>query len=36
MTTAWRERRLRNVIVGITGAGGNAATGSSLRQPKRV
>jgi peptide/nickel transport system substrate-binding protein len=26
MTTAWRERKLKNVIVGITGAGGNAAT----------
>ena len=26
MTTAWREKKLKNVIVGITGAGGNAAT----------
>jgi peptide/nickel transport system substrate-binding protein len=26
MTTAWRERKLKNVLVGITGAGGNAAT----------
>jgi len=26
MTMAWRERKLKNVIVGITGAGGNAAT----------
>ena len=26
MTTAWRERKLKNVIVGIAGAGGNAAT----------
>jgi len=26
MTTAWRERKLKNVIVGITGAGNNAAT----------
>ena len=26
MTVAWRERKLKNVIVGITGAGGNAAT----------
>ena len=26
MTAAWRERKLKNVIVGITGAGGNAAT----------
>jgi peptide/nickel transport system substrate-binding protein len=26
MTTAWRERKLKNVIVGITAAGGNAAT----------
>src|SRR5215831_1695735 len=26
MTTAWRERKLKNVIIGITGAGGNAAT----------
>ena len=26
MSTAWRERKLKNVIVGITGAGGNAAT----------
>jgi peptide/nickel transport system substrate-binding protein len=26
MTSAWRERKLKNVIVGITGAGGNAAT----------
>jgi peptide/nickel transport system substrate-binding protein len=26
LTTAWRERKLKNVIVGITGAGGNAAT----------
>jgi peptide/nickel transport system substrate-binding protein len=26
MTTAWRERKLKNLIVGITGAGGNAAT----------
>jgi len=26
MTTASREKKLRNVIVGITGAGGNAAT----------
>jgi len=26
MATAWRERKLKNVIVGITGAGGNAAT----------
>jgi len=26
MTTAWRERKLKNVIVGITGAGGNAGT----------
>jgi peptide/nickel transport system substrate-binding protein len=26
MTAAWRDRKLKNVIVGITGAGGNAAT----------
>jgi peptide/nickel transport system substrate-binding protein len=26
MTTAWREKKLKNLIVGITGAGGNAAT----------
>jgi peptide/nickel transport system substrate-binding protein len=26
LTTAWRERKLKNVIVGITGASGNAAT----------
>jgi peptide/nickel transport system substrate-binding protein len=26
MTTAWREKKLKNVIVGITGAGGNAGT----------
>jgi peptide/nickel transport system substrate-binding protein len=26
LTTAWRERKLKNLIVGITGAGGNAAT----------
>jgi peptide/nickel transport system substrate-binding protein len=26
MTTAWREGKLKGVIVGITGAGGNAAT----------
>jgi len=26
MTAAWRERKLKNMIVGITGAGGNAAT----------
>src|SRR4029434_11066437 len=26
MLTAWRENKLKNVIVGITGAGGNAAT----------
>jgi peptide/nickel transport system substrate-binding protein len=26
MTAAWRERKLKNVIVGITGASGNAAT----------
>ena len=26
MTAAWRERKLKNVIIGITGAGGNAAT----------
>ncbi|MGH7393125.1 MAG: ABC transporter substrate-binding protein [Candidatus Rokuibacteriota bacterium] len=26
MTTAWRERKLKNVIVGITGAGSNAST----------
>jgi peptide/nickel transport system substrate-binding protein len=26
MTTAWREKKLKNIIVGITGAGGNAAT----------
>jgi peptide/nickel transport system substrate-binding protein len=26
MTAAWREKKLKNVIVGITGAGGNAAT----------
>jgi peptide/nickel transport system substrate-binding protein len=26
LTAAWRERKLKNVIVGITGAGGNAAT----------
>jgi peptide/nickel transport system substrate-binding protein len=26
MTMAWREKKLKNVIVGITGAGGNAAT----------
>jgi peptide/nickel transport system substrate-binding protein len=26
MTTAWRERKLKNMIIGITGAGGNAAT----------
>jgi len=26
MTTVWREKKLKNIIVGITGAGGNAAT----------
>ena len=26
MTSAWREKKLKNVIVGITGAAGNAAT----------
>jgi peptide/nickel transport system substrate-binding protein len=26
MTTAWREKKLKNIIVGITGAAGNAAT----------
>jgi peptide/nickel transport system substrate-binding protein len=26
MTAAWREKKLKNVIVGITAAGGNAAT----------
>jgi peptide/nickel transport system substrate-binding protein len=26
LTTAWREKKLKNMIVGITGAGGNAAT----------
>jgi peptide/nickel transport system substrate-binding protein len=26
MTTAWREKKLKNVIIGITGAAGNAAT----------
>ncbi len=26
MTIAWRERKLKNMIVGITGAGGNAGT----------
>ena len=26
LTTAWRERKLRGLIVGITGASGNAAT----------
>src|SRR5262245_18197229 len=26
LTTAWREKKLKNVIVGITGAAGNAAT----------
>src|SRR5437773_1880519 len=26
MTTAWREKKLKNLIAGITGAGGNAAT----------
>jgi peptide/nickel transport system substrate-binding protein len=26
LTTAWRERKLKNIIIGITGAGGNAAT----------
>jgi peptide/nickel transport system substrate-binding protein len=26
LTTAWRERKLKNVILGITGAGNNAAT----------
>ena len=26
MALAWRERKLKNVIVGITAAGGNAAT----------
>ena len=26
MTVAWRERKLKNMIIGITGAGGNAAT----------
>jgi peptide/nickel transport system substrate-binding protein len=26
MTLAWRERKLKNVIIGITGAGGNAVT----------
>ena len=26
MTSAWREKKLKNVIVGITAAGGNAAT----------
>src|SRR4029077_4263911 len=26
LTTAWREKKLKNIIVGISGAGGNAAT----------
>ncbi len=26
MTTAWREKKLKGLIIGITGAGGNAAT----------
>src|SRR5438093_6547829 len=26
LTTAWREKKLKGLIVGITGAGGNAAT----------
>ncbi|PYO05093.1 MAG: hypothetical protein DMD75_29375, partial [Candidatus Rokuibacteriota bacterium] len=26
LTTAWREKKLKNLIVGITGAAGNAAT----------
>ena len=26
MPTAWREKKLKNIIAGITGAGGNAAT----------
>jgi peptide/nickel transport system substrate-binding protein len=26
LTTAWKEKKLKNLIVGITGAGGNAAT----------
>ena len=26
MTAAWREKKLKNLIIGITGAGGNAAT----------
>jgi peptide/nickel transport system substrate-binding protein len=26
LTTEWREKKLKNIIVGITGAGGNAAT----------
>ena len=26
LTTAWRDKKLKNLIVGITGAGGNAAT----------
>jgi len=26
MTAAWREKKLKNVIIGITGAGGNAST----------
>jgi peptide/nickel transport system substrate-binding protein len=26
MTTAWRDRKLKNVIVGISGAGSNAST----------
>jgi peptide/nickel transport system substrate-binding protein len=26
MTAAWRDRKLKNIIIGITGAGGNAAT----------
>jgi len=26
MTAAWRDHKLKNVIIGITGAGGNAAT----------
>ena len=26
LTTAWREKKLKNLVVGITGAAGNAAT----------
>src|SRR5262249_60945000 len=34
MTTAWREKKLKNVIVGITGAAGDAAPRLDAHGPR--